>query len=95
MSIRIERDRIEATRAGQWAERVDADSWRVSWLDGDWNRNHAIAALNIAELVAIGPPLGHPYWMNVENFLTELGVDPAVLDNLIDPEPDDEGEDLS
>lgn len=92
MTINISDDRMVASRSGQWAERVDNAIWRVSWLDGQWNRHQATTAMVLAELVATNPPMNHPYWRNVENFLAELGLDPAVLDVLIDPEPTDDEE---
>ena len=81
---------MDAAEAGQWAERVDADAWRVSWLDGVWTRNQANTALLIADAVAACPPLGHKAWRAVESYLAELGLDPAVLDDLIDPNPDND-----
>lgn len=93
MSIRVEADRMDATCAGQYAWHVGMDVWTVSWLDGGWTRDQAHMALQIAELVAINPPINSPYWRNVEYFLSELGLDPAVLDALIDPELDDDTED--
>lgn len=90
MTIHIESDRMTADEAGHTAERVDTDVWRVSWLDGQWTRNQANTALLIADIVAHRPPMNHKVWRCVENFLTELGLDPACLDDLIDPEPDDD-----
>ncbi|MGH8878554.1 MAG: hypothetical protein ACRD0P_14615 [Stackebrandtia sp.] len=90
MTIHIQPDRMDAVEAGQWAIRVDADTdtdtWTVSWLDGTWTRNQAITALNIADIVAHHPPMHHQAWRAIEALLTELGLDPAVLDELIDPE---------
>lgn len=92
MTIHITHDRMNAERAGQWAQRHDIDRWSVSWLEGDFTRNEAVTAMNIAELVAVNPPMNHPYWRCIETLLAELGLDPAFLDNLIDPEPEDDTE---
>lgn len=94
MTIDIRQTYMDATRSGEWATNPGAPGvWRVSWLDGHWTRDQAYMALQIAELVAINPPINHPYWRSIENFLSELGVDPARLDVLIDPDDEIEEED--
>lgn len=83
---------MEATTAGQYAEQLPNGRWRVSWLDGEWFSNQAFDLLMVAEAIADEPALNDSVWLAIERTLTELGLDPAVLDNLIDPEPDDEAE---
>lgn len=80
--------------SGQTAHLVDAAAgvWEVSWLPGAWNTRQAHQAIQIAEAIATGPRLGDPVWLHIERLLTELGADPAALDNLIDPEPNTEEE---
>lgn len=90
--IHISFSRMCADRSGQSAEVTNNGHFTVSWLNGEWSREQAFMALTVAEFVAIEPPIGHPYWRNVECFLTELGLDLADLEVLIDPEDDEEGD---
>lgn len=71
-----------STLSGQWAVCMNDGAWQVSWLEGEWSRRQAYAALIIAETVASAPPLGDKSWLLVESLLAELGLDVSVLSRL-------------
>lgn len=99
MSVHFSRNRTQiiSTETHHCAIQIFDGTWSVSWLEGTWDSYNALAAIDIADMVADNPPMNDRRWRAVENILTTLNIDPACLDTLIDPEPDtdDDEEGLS
>lgn len=57
MSLLIGENEMTCELSRHYAERVEGDRWRLSWLpDRDCDRNQAISALTAAEELAGGSP---------------------------------------
>lgn len=81
MSISLGQDRLTSTTTAHTATRVDAtfDAWTVSWAPAwrRFTRSKAIAAMMLAELVAVEHPA------QVAAHASELGIDPEEAVRLI------------
>ena len=78
MSLRITDTGITSGVTGHTAHRNTGGMWVVSWLPSPrlpLDRNAAITALTLAELVAAGVcNSAHKQWLHVQNFAAELGL---------------------
>lgn len=78
MSLRIGDALMTSSVTGHTARRCVGGMWIVSWLPAPrlpLDRNAAITALTLAELVAAGVcNAQHPQWPHVQTFAAELGL---------------------
>lgn len=86
MSLHITDDRMTSDETPEIATALTVpaaaddicDLWTVSWLPGrEFDRNAAITAMTIAELLAGGAAPGHPRWPVVEDFAGWLAITPT------------------
>lgn len=75
MSTTITDDTMTSTNSPHTARRVDG-GWTVSWLpDRILDRNQALTAMTIAELVATNHVTpGSRYWLHLRAWAAELGL---------------------
>ncbi|MDF5751952.1 hypothetical protein [Spongiactinospora sp. TRM90649] len=79
MSLRISEELMSCDRSGQRAVRRADGRWTVSGYGGRaFDRDQAITALTLGEVLAISPPPGDPIWLFVPGWRAELGTAPTV-----------------
>lgn len=75
MSLTIHQHLMTSSVTSHVAAGDDADGWGVSWAPGQrLDRNQAVSAMTIAELVESGAAEGSKDWPLVRSFAGELGM---------------------
>ncbi|RBQ18366.1 hypothetical protein DP939_21105 [Spongiactinospora rosea] len=73
MSLRIDETLMTCDRSGQQAVRRADGRWTVTGHPGrTFDRDQAITALTIGEVLAIDPPPSDPIWLFVPGWQAEL-----------------------
>jgi hypothetical protein len=76
MALRIDTDRMTSQDTAHFAVPTpDGQGWAVSWLPGQTlDRNQAITAMTVAEVVATELPSTSPWWLFLDVWAAELGL---------------------
>lgn len=75
MSLTVHKHLMTSTVTSHVASGDDADGWGVSWAPGRrLDRNQAVSAMTVAELVESGASEGTRDWSVVRSLAAELGM---------------------